>query len=148
MTNIEAAKDIVSGDFNGDGVTNLIASNYTAQSLTFFNAITAASLTENTFSLATQSAALSAITTLATVQNKITTELGNIGAYQSCLEIAHNNLQGLVANLDTAISRIMDIDVAEETTNMLRLQVLQQGASAVLAHTLNDQDLVLQLLQG
>ena len=44
-----------------------------------------------------------------------------------------SNLASYRENLSAANSQIRDVDVAEETANMTRLQILQQAGVSVLA---------------
>ncbi|MEE8313364.1 MAG: flagellin [Myxococcota bacterium] len=68
----------------------------------------------------------SAITTVATLR-------GDLGAAQNRLQSTINALQSSNENLSAANSRIRDVDVAAETAELVRAQVLQQAGIAVLA---------------
>ena len=73
---------------------------------------------------------------LTTVQNAIT-QLANdrstVGANLSRLETERATLSILKDNLSTARSRITDVDVAEESANFARQQILVQSGTAMLA---------------
>ncbi len=58
---------------------------------------------------------------------------GDLGATQNRLSITVNNLATQRENLSAANSRIRDVDVASETVNMTRNQILMQAGVAVLA---------------
>ncbi len=58
---------------------------------------------------------------------------GDLGAAQNRLSITVNNLATQRENLSAANSRIRDVDVASETVNMTRSQILMQAGVAVLA---------------
>lgn len=64
----------------------------------------------------------------------------------SRLQIASNTLSQLRENQEAAYSRIMDVDVAEETANLIKNQILQKAASAILGQTNMQAKLVLDLL--
>lgn len=51
-------------------------------------------------------------------------------------------------NCRTAESHIRDVDIADESSRMVRLSILQQAASAVLAQANQQPALALQLLEG
>jgi len=51
-------------------------------------------------------------------------------------------------NFVAAESSIRDVDVAEEVTELVRLQVLQQAAQAVLAQANQQPQIAYNLLQG
>jgi len=63
----------------------------------------------------------------------ITTRRSNLGAYQNRLESALQNLTVMNENIQNAESRIRDLDVAQETANMTKYQILQQASASVLA---------------
>jgi flagellin len=56
-----------------------------------------------------------------------------VGAAQNRLMVTVNNLASAHENLSAANSRIRDVDVAEETAQMTRNQILMQSGVAVLA---------------
>lgn len=71
-----------------------------------------------------------------------------LGAAQSRLELASSTLQIEYENLSSAISRIRDVDVAEETTQYARYNILVQSGTAMLAQANQTPQSVLKLLQG
>jgi flagellin len=58
---------------------------------------------------------------------------GDLGATQNRLSITVNNLATQRENLSAANSRIRDVDVASETVDMTRNQILMQAGVSVLA---------------
>lgn len=71
---------------------------------------------------------------------------GILGAAESRLSVAVNNLENLRTNLNAAESQIRDVDVAEEAANLVRLQIVQQAAASVLAQANQQPNMVLTLL--
>lgn len=71
---------------------------------------------------------------------------GSIGATESRLSAAIDNLSGLRDEFVTAESRIRDADIAAEVSEMIRLQVLQQANTAVLAQANQQTSIALSLL--
>ena len=63
----------------------------------------------------------------------ITTRRSNLGAYQNRLESALEYLTIMNENIQNAESRVRDLDVAKETANMTKYQILQQASASVLA---------------
>lgn len=57
----------------------------------------------------------------------------SFGAAMSRLDVATANIQTMRLNLSAANSRIVDVDVAEETASLSRNQVLTQAGTSVLA---------------
>jgi len=78
---------------------------------------------------------------------QIATERATLGAAQSRLEVASAQLQVQYENLEAAISRIRDVDVAEEATAMAKAQILVQSGTAMLAQANTLPQSVLRLLQ-
>ena len=72
---------------------------------------------------------------------------GTLGAAQSRLEVAINNLSVARENFASAESRIRDVDVASEAAELTRLGILQQAGSAVLAQANQQPGLALSLLR-
>jgi flagellin len=71
-----------------------------------------------------------------------------LGAAQSRLELASTTLQIEYENLSSAISRIRDVDVAEESTSYAKYNILVQSGTAMLAQANQTPNTVLKLLQG
>jgi flagellin len=78
----------------------------------------------------------------------VATERASLGASQSRLELAATTLQVEFENLSSAISRIRDVDVAEESTQFAKFNILVQSGTAMLAQANQTPKSVLQLLQS
>jgi len=78
----------------------------------------------------------------------VATERASLGASQSRLELAATTLQVEYENLGSAISRIRDVDVAEESTQLAKYNILVQSGTAMLAQANQAPRSVLQLLQN
>jgi len=86
---------------------------------------------------------LSAITTA--IQN-VATMRANNGAEQSRLAFAAELLTTNKANLEAANSRIMDVDVAEESTQLARWNILTQSGTAMLSQANGSAQTALRLI--
>ncbi len=73
---------------------------------------------------------------------------GNMGAIQNRFESTISNLQNVSENLSAARSRILDADIAMETSAMTKNNILQQAGVSILAQANTTPQLALQLLQG
>jgi len=73
---------------------------------------------------------------------------GELGAIQNRFESTISNLQNVSENLSAARSRILDADIAMETSAMTKNNILQQAGVAILAQANQTPQLALQLLQG
>jgi len=74
-----------------------------------------------------------ALTALDTAIATVASNRGSLGAAQNRLESTIRSLAVSVENASAAESRIRDVDVAAETANLTKMQVLQQAGIAVLA---------------
>ncbi|WP_462326709.1 flagellin N-terminal helical domain-containing protein [Desulfobaculum sp.] len=72
----------------------------------------------------------------------------NLGALQNRLENTISNLQIQAENLQSAESRISDVDVATEMTEFVRHQILTQSAVAMLAQANSLPRMAMQLIGG
>jgi flagellin len=79
---------------------------------------------------------------------RIDLERSDLGATMSRMEHVINNLSNITKNTKEARSRIQDADIAEETTNLTKAQVLNQAAQAMLAQANRTSQSVLSLLQN
>ncbi len=71
----------------------------------------------------------------------------DMGAYQNRLEYASKGLSIGAENLQSAESRIRDVDMAEQMVEFVKDQILIQSATAMLAQANTKPQTVLQLLQ-
>ena len=78
----------------------------------------------------------------------VATERATLGASQSRLELAATTLQVENENLSSAISRIRDVDVAQESTQYAKYNILVQSGTAMLAQANQTPQSVLKLLQS
>lgn len=82
--------------------------------------------------------------------DKAMTTIGNarakFGALQSRLDSAQNNLATQIENTSAARSQIADADLAKETTDVRRGQIIQQYQSAMLQEANNQTGLALKLI--
>ncbi|SFO29610.1 flagellin [Sphingomonas sp. OK281] len=77
----------------------------------------------------------------------VSTVRAGIGASESQLQSAVNNLTNTVTNLSDAKSRIEDTDFSAETTALAKAQILSQASTAMLSQANQSQQSVLKLLQ-
>ena len=73
---------------------------------------------------------------------------GDFGALQNRLEASIRNINMTSENLSAANSRIRDVDVATETSEMTSYQILQQAGVAMLAQANMTTGLAMSLLGG
>lgn len=83
-----------------------------------------------------------------TAINGVATFRATNGAEQSRLEFAAEVLTTNKANLEAAASRIMDVDVAAESTQLARWNTLVQAGTAMLSQANQSSQTALRLLQS
>ena len=91
------------------------------------------SLGLNSLDIGSGGSTSTALTNIDAAINTVSSLRGSLGAVQNRLGSTINNLAVQVENLSAAESRIRDVDVAEETANLTRNQILQQASIAVLS---------------
>lgn len=79
---------------------------------------------------------------------KLSTIRSQIGSYQNRLEHTTSNLGVSTENLTAALSRIMDVDMAEEMTEYTQMNVLVQAGTSMLSQANSRPETALQLLQS
>jgi flagellin len=123
---------------DGNGTTfsmtgvNLGGSSYTTA--------TGSSIASTTYAAAALTAVTAAITQLAT-------DRANVGASEERLNYSSQELGVLSTNLSAANSQITDVDVAQESTNYAKYQILVQSGTSMLAQANQNPQSVLKLLQ-
>ncbi|MED3675568.1 flagellin [Bacillus velezensis] len=93
-------------------------------------------------------AASSALTTIKTAIDTVSSERAKLGAVQNRLEHTINNLGTSSENLTSAESRIRDVDMASEMMQYTKNNILTQASQAMLAQANQQPQQVLQLLKG
>ncbi|MFO0670906.1 MAG: flagellin [Polyangiaceae bacterium] len=89
-----------------------------------------------------------AITAIDAGIQSLSTVRAGFGTAINQLQGAVSNLQTTQANMSASLGRIRDVDVAAETANMAKMQVLSQAGVSVLAQANQSPQLALSLLRG
>ena len=74
-------------------------------------------------------------------------ERGTLGATMNRMQYTIDNLSNIVMNTQVSKGRISDADMAEESVNLSKSQILQQAATAMLAQANQSMQSVLDLLR-
>ena len=133
------------GDINGDGAVDIISWNGLAD-------ISIANTVEGVnpllpFSLKTQIEAKQALPIFTRRIEQIATQRGKIGASTARIGVAVRNLQSQGEGLKAAESRILDADIATESAELIRLNILQQTSNAILRQANLQPEIALRLLR-
>jgi flagellin len=94
-----------------------------------------------------QSASRLALDAVNSAISSLAATRGVLGATESRLQVAINNLSVARENFLSAESRIRDVDVASEAAELTRLGILQQAGASVLAQANQQPGLALSLLR-
>lgn len=81
------------------------------------------------------SGALKALAQIDTAIGSVSSYRSKFGAAMNRLDVATSNIQTMRLNISAANSRIRDVDVATETSNLSKNQVLTQAGASILAQT-------------
>jgi flagellin len=145
--------DVATKEFNGvslfDGATLSVTTDDNANTF----ATTGVDLSATTYTTATGDSvdtASNALTALADVKAAITqlaTDRANIGSNIEALSYYSDQLGTLKNNLSAANSRIVDVDVAQESTRYAKYNILVQTGTAMLAQANALPQSALRLLQ-
>ncbi|NBQ54106.1 MAG: flagellin FliC, partial [Proteobacteria bacterium] len=79
---------------------------------------------------------------------KVSSVRGQLGAIENRLESTIKNTAISIENLSAARSRIKDVDIAEETSEMAKQNILMQAGTAMLAQANSVPKMALSLLQN
>ena len=88
------------------------------------------------------------LTTIDGALSTLNTQRAQFGAVINRLQGAQTSLQETQTNLSASLSTVQDVNVATESANLAREQVLAQAGAAVLAQANQVPQLALKLLQG
>jgi flagellin len=96
--------------------------------------------------ISSNTGAQAAVTTIQVAIQNLATLRANNGAEQSRLTFAADMLAVNKTNLEAANSRILDVDVADESTKLARFNILQQAGTAMLAQANQSSQSILRLI--
>ena len=140
-------------DFNGVSLFSATALNVTIDSEGEAFSMTGIDLAAGSYAgLATLDVtsrlnASAALTSVKAAITQLATNRATIGAYQSRMNFTSEQLTVSKENLSAASSRIQDVDVAEESTQYARYNILVQSGTAMLAQANQVPQSALRLLQ-
>ena len=133
------ATDLGSKDFNGVSLFSSSSLAVTTDGESHTVTLAGINLGSSTYTTATGSAidtsahAITALTNIKAAITQVATDRATVGANVSVLNSYSSQLGVLKDNLSSANSRIKDVDVAEESTQYARYNILVQSGTAMLA---------------
>ncbi|MCB0329809.1 MAG: VCBS repeat-containing protein [Bdellovibrionales bacterium] len=126
-------ENLALADFNDDGVLDIAAASFSAATVDILIANTTTRGGLAAFNLRTDDDARSALDSMKSTLAEIALNRGDIGAAQSRLSASLAKDLAGSENARAAEARIRDVDIAKESSALVRNQILQQVGSAVLA---------------
>jgi flagellin len=145
-------KDVATKDFNGVSLfngTNLavtVDSDANTFTMTGVNLGSTTYTSAESANVSTVGAAQTALTHVKAAISQLASDRANIGANEERLTDYSSTLSTLNNNLSAANSQIMDVDVAQESTNYAKYNILVQTGTAMLAQANALPQSVLKLL--
>ena len=145
--------DVANKDFNGVSLFSSNALSVTTDgdtgtfSMAGINLAAGAYTTATGSGVATTAAAATALTNVKAAITLLASDRATIGASVSRLTYTTEQLSVLKDNLSAANSRIKDVDVASESTQFARYNILVQAGTAMLAQANATPQSTLRLLQ-
>jgi flagellin len=89
-----------------------------------------------------------ALSNIDTAINNISSMASTLGSVQDRLQFTANSIATTSQNMTAANSRITDVDMAKEATDLSQQQVLQQAGTSMLAAAQQQPQMILKLLQN
>ncbi len=145
--------NVATKEFNGVSLFNGASMSVTIDSDANTFTTTGVDMTGSTFtalqadSIGTTTGALAALTDVKAAISALAADRASLGANEETLTDYSNQLSTLNNNLSAANSQIMDVDIAQESTNYAKENILVQTGTAMLAQANSLPQSVLKLLQ-
>ena len=134
-------------DFNEDGAVDLVIGSQAGNRTYVALANTRQTGATPYLDLASQAGAQAAMGTIEQSMERILAARGVVGAALSRLQVAANHAAALSAEYESALSRITEPDIADEVAKMVREQIVQRTATAILAQANQQLLIALKLLE-
>jgi flagellin len=142
-----------SKDFNGVSLFSAAALAVTTDgdggtfSMTGIDLSTSAYSNATSADISTTTGAVAALTAVKAAITQLATDRATVGASVSRLTYTSDQLGVLTTNLSAAKSQITDVDVAQESTQYAKYNILVQAGTSMLAQANQNPQSVLKLLQ-
>ena len=137
-------------DFSGDGIDDYLMSQPSAvydNLISIYVQNTESTESAVTISMQSQAEAQDLLEVFDRALQKLGERRAQIGATTSRLESALAGTNIAMENLSGAKSQILDVDIASETAELTRLQILQQAQASVLLQANSNLQIALSLLR-
>jgi len=112
------------GSETTDTMSISVTSSHTAASL---------AVSDSDLDVSSSTASGTALSSINTAVNTVNSTIRQIGSLAARLEVKSSALASIISNTQAAKSQILDADLAQEQLESVKLQILQQTATAALA---------------
>ncbi len=136
------------GDFNEDGFADIIAPTSGDTSVTYLESIVTNRAAGADVNVTTYKRAQRLIAILDTATENLISRRAQVGSLLSRLDYSSSYLSSLNTSLEEARDRAGDLDIANEVSELTRLQILQQMQVASIGQANLNLQVVLQLLRS
>lgn len=134
--------------FNSSNVFTIVPSDTTNNTSIFRDQPPSAALTKiSEMNVLTVKSAQRMLSSIDGALLSVDAERGTLGATMNRMQYTIDNLSNIVMNTQVSKGRISDADMAEESVNLSKSQILQQAATAMLAQANQSMQSVLDLLR-
>jgi len=138
--------DVKVADINGDGVPDLISTDSQDGTISILYGQTMSASGLSSMSVSTQSQAQTLIGIMDNALTYLNGQSASLGAEQSRMQVTISGNTLLSQNLADAKSNLLDVDIAAQTSELIRLQILQEAQVAAISQANISNQLVLKLL--
>jgi flagellin len=138
-------KNLLDGSFTGQNLQVAEGSGGANQFAVDITGVSLSALGLTGIDVSTSASA--AITLVNSAISTVSGNRGSIGAVMNRLQDTIDNLGVEIQNVTASESRIRDVDMATEMSNLTRLQILQQSGTSALSQANSNPQSVLKLLQ-
>lgn len=144
---LNTISDFTIADINNDGVLDFLGAN-TSDGVRLSLSNTKDGIGSIlSFSLNSIADARQALSQFSNLSTRLSNQRGTIGAFQSRMNVASAVLSVAAEQSAAAESRILDVDVAQESAELTRRKILQQSSAAILAQANQQPKIALSLLR-
>lgn len=141
---------LLDGSATATGIKFQVGANATsadALTLTYSAANTSALGIATSVGVSSDTKAKAALGVIDSAIEKISSRRATLGSMQNRLQVTISNLQSYSTNLSASNSRIVDVDVAKETAEMTKNNILVQAGASMLAQANQAPQVALSLLR-
>jgi flagellin len=104
--------------------------------------------TTPTVGASTNASALQSISKIDVALQRVNNRRASVGAVSNRLQNASNNLKIQVENFSASEARVRNVDVAKESANLIKQQILQQASVNLMGQSNSQPSMALKLIGG